>query len=50
MPLIFFSIPTCHFRDDHELTDDQKHAVGAIVIVGAVYVIGKEERSGGTVD
>ena len=59
MPLIFFSIPTCHFRDDplqydrmtnateqgshHELTDDQKHAVGALIIVGVVYVIGKEE-------
>ena len=36
----FFSIPTCRFRDDHDLPSDQKTAIGAIVIVGAVYVIG----------
>ena len=39
MPLIFFSISTCRFRDDHDLPNDWK-AFGALVIVGIVYVIG----------
>ena len=42
MPLKCFSIPTCRFRDDLviDLTNDEKQAFGALVIVGTVYVIG----------
>ena len=39
MALIFFSISTCRFRDNHDLPNDWK-AFGALVIVGIVYVIG----------
>ena len=35
-----FSIPTCRFRDDHDLNNDQKQFFEALVIAGIVYVIG----------
>ena len=41
MPLKYFSIPTCCFRDDHDLSNDKGwQAFGALVIVGIVYIIG----------